>query len=103
MRKRTFLRWIFCAFAASGFAAFVVRGAATEPVVVKIIAFNDFHGNLQSPGTFRATAESPAVAVGGADELAAYVKYLAAQNPNHVVVAAGDLVGGESAGVGAVS
>lgn len=60
---------------------------------LKIIAFNDFHGNLESPGKFRADARSPSVPVGGADALAGYVEFLKAQNPFHVVVAAGDLVG----------
>ena len=28
------------------------HGAAREPIKVKIIGFNDYHGNQQSPGTF---------------------------------------------------
>ena len=56
---------------------------------VKIIAFNDFHGNLESPGKFRANAQSPAVPVGGVDMLAGYVAYLRSQNPENIVVAAG--------------
>lgn len=67
--------------------------ALDKTVQLKIIAFNDFHGNLQSPGNFRTNAQSPDVPVGGADYLAAYVKSLEAENPNHIVVAAGDLVG----------
>ena len=31
------------------------------PFTVKVIGFNDFHGNLESPGTFGATAAVPAV------------------------------------------
>jgi len=65
-----------------------------EAVAVKILAFNDFHGNLQSPGRFGSSAQAPArPAVGGADALAAHVSRLKAHNPNSVVVAAGDLVG----------
>src|SRR5471032_2412503 len=67
---------------------------APAPVRVKIVAFNDFHGNLQSPGRFAASAhaaERPAV--GGADALAAWVARLESQNPNHVVVGVGDFVG----------
>jgi 5'-nucleotidase len=75
-----------------GLAVFA-HATLAPPITVKIIAFNDFHGNLQSPGSFRADAQSAAVPVGGADALAGYVEYLAAQNPNHVIVAAGDLVG----------
>jgi len=63
-------------------------------VTVKILAFNDFHGNLQSPGRFGSSAQAPErPAVGGADALAAHVARLKAHNPNSVVVAAGDLVG----------
>jgi 5'-nucleotidase len=54
---------------------------------VKIISFNDFHGNLESPGSFSG------VPAGGVDVLAAYVNLLKGQNPNNVVVSAGDLVG----------
>lgn len=62
--------------------------AFAAPVNVKIIAFNDFHGNLRSPGNF---AGNPA---GGADHLAAYIARLRSQNPdNNIVVHAGDLVG----------
>jgi len=68
---------------------------ATQPFTVKIIGFNDYHGNLQSPGTFGQTANalSPKKPVGGADALAAHVAKLKASNPNSVVVGAGDLIG----------
>jgi 5'-nucleotidase len=66
-----------------------------DPFTVKIIAFNDFHGNLQSPGTFGQSLSVPAAErppVGGAEFMASYVARLKAQNPNHVVVGAGDLI-----------
>ena len=64
------------------------------PFTVKIIAFNDFHGNLSSPGTFNSgAAGATAVAAGGADYLAGYIAKLKAQNPRNVVVGAGDFVG----------
>ena len=69
---------------------------APAPVRVKLVAFNDFHGSLQSPGRFAASSRAPAserVAVGGADALAAWVARLTAENPNHVVVGGGDFVG----------
>ncbi|MDB5889014.1 MAG: bifunctional metallophosphatase/5-nucleotidase, partial [Rhodocyclales bacterium] len=59
----------------------------------KIVAFNDFHGNLRSPGSFRANANNPLVAAGGVDYLAAYVAAAKAANANTVVVSAGDLIG----------
>jgi 5'-nucleotidase len=68
------------------------------PVTVKIIAFNDFHGNLEPP---RSSIEAPGSAgervripAGGAAYLASAVEQLRARNPNHAVVAAGDMIGG---------
>jgi 5'-nucleotidase len=64
-------------------------------VPVKIIAFNDFHGQLEAPGNLRANAATaaPTIPVGGAEWMAAYVDSLKAKNPNNVVVSAGDLIG----------
>ena len=70
--------------------------AQTAPITVKIIGFNDFHGNLQSPGTFGVNTIVPAAqrpAVGGADYIAAYVARLKAQNPRNAVVGGGDFIG----------
>ena len=66
------------------------------PIVVKVIGFNDYHGNLQSPGTFGVNTTIPAAqrpAVGGAEYLAAYVARMKAQNPLNVVVGGGDFIG----------
>jgi len=65
-------------------------------VRVKIIGFNDYHGNLQSPGTFGQNTAVPAAQrppVGGADAIAAYVARLKRENPLNVVVGAGDFIG----------
>jgi 5'-nucleotidase len=90
------------AVALSGCAAQTVqqapgRQAAAAPVEVKIIAFNDFHGNLMPP---KRSVEAPlasggtaAVPVGGAAYFASAVAKLKAENPNHVVVSAGDMIG----------
>ena len=70
--------------------------AAPEPFVVKLIGFNDYHGNLQSPGTFGVNTTIPAAqrpAVGGAEYMAAYIARLKSQNPLNVVVGAGDFIG----------
>lgn len=67
-----------------------------KPFQVKIIGFNDYHGNLMSPGTFGVNTSVPAAqrpAVGGADYLAGYVSALKKQNPLNVVVGAGDFIG----------
>ena len=70
--------------------------AAATPFTVKLIALNDYHGTLESPGTFGVNLGVPAAqrpAVGGAEYLAAYVARLKATNANAVVVAGGDLIG----------
>ncbi|MFL6629495.1 MAG: bifunctional metallophosphatase/5'-nucleotidase [Vitreoscilla sp.] len=87
------------ALAASLSAAFAGTACAqstTAPIDVKIVGFNDFHGNLQSPGTFGQNTVVPAAqrpAVGGAEYIAAYVARLKAQNPNNAVVGGGDFIG----------
>lgn len=66
------------------------------PFTAKIIGFNDFHGNLESPGTFGENTGVPAAsrpAVGGAAAMAGYVAALKRQNPLNVVVGAGDFIG----------
>ncbi len=63
---------------------------------IKIVAFNDFHGQLESPGTFRQTPTSSSasnVTVGGVDWMAGYIENLKVQNPNTIVVSAGDIIG----------
>ena len=66
------------------------------PFTVKVIGFNDYHGTLESPGTFGLTSAVPAAsrpAVGGADFMAAHVASLKKQNALNVVVGAGDSIG----------
>jgi 5'-nucleotidase len=69
------------------------------PVAVKVLAINDFHGNLKPPlGGIRIKdpadpARTIQVAAGGAEYLASAVEELRRRHPNHVFVAAGDLVG----------
>ena len=80
----------------AAFAGTACAQTTTAPIGVKIIGFNDFHGNLQSPGTFGQNTVVPAAqrpAVGGAEYIAAYVARLKAQNPNNAVVGGGDFIG----------
>lgn len=76
-----------------------VATAPAAPVKVKVLAINDFHGNLKTPlGGIRIKdpanpGKTVTVDAGGAEYLASAVKQLRAQNPNHVFVAAGDLIG----------
>jgi len=64
-----------------------------EEFHLEVIAFNDLHGNLESPGSYAANAQSPAVPVGGVDYLAGYIAWLKSKNPTSVVVSSGDLTG----------
>ena len=87
---------------ATAFAAALLAGCATPPpapVQVKILAINDFHGNLKpSAGGIRIKdpadpTKTLSVPAGGAEHLATAVAELRARNPNHIFVAAGDLIG----------
>ncbi len=92
----------FAAKAAALVAAPLITGCAmlpSEPVQVKVLAINDFHGNLKpASGGIRIkdpadAAKSIVVPAGGAEHLATAVALLRAKNPNHIFVAAGDLIG----------
>lgn len=91
------LQMIAAAAMATGtLSACAVTTAPAAPVTIKIVGFNDYHGNLESPGTFGANTSVPSAqrpAVGGADYLAAYVARMRASSPNTVVVGAGDFIG----------
>jgi 5'-nucleotidase len=94
--RRTTLGALAAAALAIGTAPPAVAQAPKAPVTVKILGFNDYHGNLESPGTFGVNTTVPFAQrppVGGADALAALVQRLKEQNPNHVVVGAGDFIG----------
>ncbi len=71
--------------------------ASASPVMVKLIAFNDFHGHLQPPGSpTRLPVEGGPdllLPTGGVAWLAGQIETLKAQNPRSAVVAAGDLIG----------
>ncbi len=74
--------------------------APSGPVAVKVLAINDFHGNLKpSAGGIRIKdpadpAKTLTVAAGGAEHLATAARSLMQKNSNHIFVAAGDLIGG---------
>lgn len=89
--------WAVLALGLVGLVACITPGASRPLMVkVKLIALNDYHGNLESPGSFSAGSDAPVSArqpVGGAEFMAAHVARLKAANPNNVVVAAGDLIG----------
>jgi len=99
------MRHVLC----QGLAALVLVGAAgpareafaegATPVEVRILAINDFHGNLRPPaGGIRITdpddnTRKVAVPAGGSETMASVVKQLRAGHANTIFVAAGDLIG----------
>jgi 5'-nucleotidase len=96
-RLLTVIACLFAGIAATATHAEEPSALANRgPFQIKIIGFNDYHGNLQTPGSFgQNTAIPPAQRppVGGAEYLAAYVARLKAQNRLNVVVGAGDFIG----------
>src|SRR4051794_25088065 len=67
-------------------------GARAAAVVhVQILSFNDFHGNLEPPSG--SSGRVGTTDAGGAAYLATQLKTLEAQNPNSIVVSAGDNIG----------
>jgi 5'-nucleotidase len=88
-----------CAAPWTACAAPRAAGEAAAPVEVKIIGFNDFHGNLEPPqlaisARVPGLAEPVRVPAGGAAYLASAVRRLRTGNPNNVTVSAGDMIGG---------
>jgi 5'-nucleotidase len=73
--------------------------AQAAPVDLRILAINDFHGNLRPPaGGIRIAdpddeSRKITVAAGGAEYMATLVKQLRAGAQNTIFVAAGDLIG----------
>ena len=88
-------------------AKLVASGARSDvgkTLQVRVIAFNDFHGNIDGANlTLRsdpdnifqmnAAGQRVGVPAGGVDYMAGLVKQLKAGAPNSVVVSAGDLIG----------
>jgi len=77
----------------------LIAANASPTVEFKLIAFNDFHGNLKTPSLRIPVADSSQSTgirfenAGGVEQFAAVVAGLKAKNPNNVVVSAGDMVG----------
>jgi 5'-nucleotidase len=80
-------------------AACPAAAETNSPVELRILAINDFHGNLRPPpGGIRIDdpedkTRKVTVAAGGAEYLATLVKQLREGHANTVFVAAGDLIG----------
>lgn len=93
---RHLLRLIAFTLALAAVPAFSQTAA---PVELRILAINDFHGNLRSPaGGIRINdpedkTRKVMVAAGGAEYMATLVKQLREGHKNTIFVAAGDLIG----------
>ena len=80
-------------------AALPASAQTAAPVELRILAINDFHGNLRPPpGGIRINdpedgAKKVMVAAGGAEYMATLVKQLRDGHKNTIFVAAGDLIG----------
>jgi 5'-nucleotidase len=103
--KRNFMRYSLSS-ALSASLLLIALGSApqglaltTAPVEVRILAINDFHGNLRPPpgGIQIADPDDKAkklmVPAGGAETMATLVKQLRQGRSNTIFVAAGDLIG----------
>jgi 5'-nucleotidase len=70
--------------------------APKAPIEVQILAFNDFHGNLETPPAVEVTETDGSkrkIVTGGIMHLAAALAGLRAGHPNTVTVSAGDTIG----------
>ena len=66
------------------------------PFQISLLAFNDFHGNLEPPQlSVRETVNQipTLVPAGGIAYMASAIAQLKSQNPHHAVVSAGDMIG----------
>ena len=80
--------------AAMALAAATARGRAQPPApgtaTIQLLSINDFHGNVEPPASGNAQY---ARGTGGAEYLATHIARAEAENPNSILVAAGDLIG----------
>ncbi|MET0497376.1 MAG: bifunctional metallophosphatase/5'-nucleotidase [Steroidobacteraceae bacterium] len=76
------------------------RPTKAKPIIVKLVAFNDFHGHLNPHGATLPAVDPQApgnrfdLPAGGIAYLATLISQLKASNPLTTVVAAGDMIGG---------
>ncbi|CCD86096.1 putative 5'-nucleotidase [Bradyrhizobium sp. ORS 285] len=90
---------VLLAGAAAASLAALPASAEDEPVSLRILAINDFHGNLKPPSSGIRVADpndptkSSVVPAGGAAQMASLVKLLTDGQPNTIFVSAGDLIG----------
>ena len=89
------LRRLRAAFIAAAAATLVLalsqRTETAGTVRVQLLAINDFHGNLEPPSGGDGRVNT--TLAGGAEYLATHLARARAENPNSIIVAAGDLIG----------
>jgi 5'-nucleotidase len=68
-----------------------VSAAPSRTMDVQILAINDFHGNLEPPAG--SSGRIGTINAGGVEYLATHIQNLRLDNPNTVVVSAGDMIG----------
>jgi 5'-nucleotidase len=91
--------WVFALLALSGCATqplTVNPNASGQPIEVQILAFNDFHGNLEPPASVEITepdGKKNKIQSGGVANLAGALTELRKGHPNTVTVSAGDTIG----------
>ena len=95
--KRLSIVLALLALAGCGAKPAVIGPAApAAPIEVQILAFNDFHGNLEPPAPVEVTDADGSmrkVRTGGVANLAAALANLRSGHPNTVTVSAGDTIG----------
>jgi len=77
--------------ASAGGSASPTAAANAQTTTIQLLAFNDFHGNLEPPSG--SSGRIGTVDAGGVEFLATHLAQLEATNPNTLVVSAGDLIG----------
>ena len=104
---RRMLKWIVACSAAVVIPAILAacnsdNNNAGDPVTVRVIAMNDFHGNIEVPAatnggtvvvTDPAHPAGTALRTGGAAFVATLLKQLRGQQANSILVGAGDMIG----------
>ncbi|WP_089314031.1 bifunctional metallophosphatase/5'-nucleotidase [Actinomadura mexicana] len=94
IRRRTFLACAAAGLTVVGVAAQPAAARPAPTASVRLIALNDFHGNLEPPSGSSGTAideNGDAVPAGGAAYIAAHLKQL--RDRHTLTVAQGDLIG----------
>jgi 5'-nucleotidase len=90
--RRSAISAAFVIAAATALSSIGAAGRQTnDPVDVQLLAFNDFHGNLEPPTG--ANGRIGSTDAGGIEYLATHLAQLKRRNPNTVIVSAGDNVG----------